>query len=68
MICYARILLKSDASIAEKHESLETARRWIEAERIARPASFRQGQIAAGAPCVHVVEIFDSQGWKRTAQ
>jgi hypothetical protein len=66
MVCYARVIYESDESVAEMHESLETARQWIENERSASPASFRLGQIAAGKPRLQIVEIFDNEGWKRT--
>jgi hypothetical protein len=61
---YARVVFEADASVAEKHDSLEAARRWIETERDTSPESFRLGQIVVGTPDVEIVATFDLQGWK----
>ena len=63
MMVYARVVFKTNASVAERHVDVEAARCWIEAERVARSGSFRFGQIAKGAPDCEIVETFDLKGW-----
>lgn len=66
MTCYARVVFETNASVAERHDDVEAARRWIESERDASPESFRIGQILERTPDCEIVATFDLKGWQST--
>ena len=61
---YARIVFKTNASVAEKHAEFQVAWRWIEDERRTSNGSFRFGQILEGTPALEVVATCDPEGWE----
>ncbi len=63
MTYYARVVFETNASIAERHDDVSTARGWIEAEKNASPDSFRLGQIFEGAEVRTIVATCDQEGW-----
>jgi len=63
MTYYARVVFETNASVAERHDDVNTARGWIEAEMNASPESFRLGQIFEGAQIRKIVATCDRQGW-----
>jgi hypothetical protein len=63
-VFYARVVFQTNASVVESHYDVNSARRWIEDERVARPASFLLGEIFERGPDWQVVATCDSQGWK----
>jgi hypothetical protein len=67
MTYYARIVFETNASVAERHDDVNTARGWIEAERHASPASFRLGQIFEGSQVRQIVATCDRMGWQGEA-
>ena len=60
---YARVVFETNASAAERHDDVDSAQRWIEEVRHARPDLFRLGQIFEGSPDREVVATCDLQGW-----
>ena len=60
---YARVVFQTNASAAESHDDFNLARRWIEDERVTRPASFLLGEIFERGPDWLVVATCDSNGW-----
>ena len=66
MTCYARVLFYGNACATERHEDVNRARKWIEAERDAHPELFRLGQIIQAAPTRECVATCDAQGWIAT--
>jgi hypothetical protein len=67
MTYYARIVFETNASVAERHDDVNAARGWIEAERNASPATFRLGQIFEGSQVRQVVATCDRKGWQGDA-
>jgi hypothetical protein len=63
MTCYARVVFETNASAAQRHDDVRTARCWIEAERSAKPESFRLGQIIQGNPLQQIIATCDFEGW-----
>jgi hypothetical protein len=63
MTYYARVVFETNASVAERHDDVGTARGWIEAEKNASPESFRLGQIFEGAQVRKIVATCDREGW-----
>jgi hypothetical protein len=63
MTYHARVVFETNASVAEKHDDMGSARRWIEEERGARPAAFRLGQIIEDSPAREIVATCDAKGW-----
>jgi len=63
-MCYARVVFESNESVAERHDDVGVARRWIEDERDASPELFRLGQIFKGTPDCEIVATFDTTGWR----
>lgn len=61
---YARVVFHTNASAAESHDDFNSARRWIEDERVTRPASFLLGEIFERGVDWQVVATCDSKGWK----
>ena len=61
---YARVVFQTNASAAERHDNVNSARRWIEDERVARPASFQLGEIFERGPDWQVIATCDSNGWQ----
>jgi hypothetical protein len=61
---YARVVFETDASVAERHEDISMARRWIDEERQARPDLFRCGQILQATPDRQVIATCDVTGWE----
>ena len=61
---YARVVFHTNASAAESHDDVSSARRWIEEERHAKPESFRLGEIYERAPDWEVVATCDLTGWR----
>ena len=67
MTYYARVVFETNASVAERHDDVNAARCWIEAEKDASPRSFRLGQIFEGfAQVREIVATYDSNGWQST--
>lgn len=65
MTCYARVTFQTDESTAERHDDEGAARRWIESERDANPASFRPGQLLTSTPSEHdILATYDRNGWR----
>lgn len=64
MTYYARVVFATNASVAEKHDDVGEARRWIEDQRDARPRSFRLGQIFKRTPDCEIVATIDLNGWR----
>jgi hypothetical protein len=60
---YARVVFETNASAAERHDDVSSARRWIEEERYARPELFRVGQIFEGSPDGEIVATCGLKGW-----
>lgn len=60
---YARVVFETNASVAEKHEDMAEARRWIEDQRDASPQSFRLGQIFMRTTDCEVIATIDLNGW-----
>lgn len=61
---YARVVFETNASAAQMHDDVDSAQRWIDEVRDARPALFRSGQIFEAAPYREVVvATCDVQGW-----
>jgi hypothetical protein len=60
---YARVVFRTNASAAESHDDINSARLWIDEERHARPESFRLGEIFERAPDWEVIATCDSEGW-----
>jgi hypothetical protein len=63
-VFYARVAFRTNASAAERHDNVNSARRWIEDERVAWPASFQWGEIFERGPDWQVIGTCDSNGWK----
>jgi hypothetical protein len=63
-VFYARVVYQTNASAAESLHDFNLARRWIEDERVTRPASFLLGEIFERGPDWQVVATCDSNGWK----
>lgn len=63
MVYHARVVFKSKASVAERHEHLGEAWRWIEQERQSKPELFRLGQIIEATPARPVVASCNADGW-----
>lgn len=63
MTYHVRVVFATNESVAEKHDDLPAARRWIEEERRARPAAFRLGQIIEDSPEREIVATCDAKGW-----
>jgi hypothetical protein len=61
---YAQVVFETNASVAERHDDVGAARRWIEDERDARPKSFRLGQIFKATPDFDLVATIDLNGWR----
>ena len=61
---YARVVFQTNASAAESHDDVNSARSWIEDERVARPESFQSGEIFERGPDWQVVATCDAKGWK----
>lgn len=64
MLYYARVVFETRASIAEGHDDVGAARRWIEEERHARPRAFVIGEILKVTPDREIVATCDVEGWK----
>ncbi len=61
---YARIVFDTNASVAERHDDVHSARRWIESEgRERRAERFRLGQIYQTRPEWKLVQTLDTRGW-----
>lgn len=61
---YARVVFETNASSAERHDDVNSARSWIEEERFARPEIFRSGEIFEGTnPDWKIVASCDTDGW-----
>jgi hypothetical protein len=63
MMYYVQVVFETNASVAEKHEDMGSAMRWIEQERRASPAAFRLGQIIEDSPDRETVATCDAKGW-----
>ena len=63
MTVYARVVFESNTSVAERHDDVDAARGWIEAEKSASPESFRLGQIYEGSQAQEIVATCDAKGW-----
>lgn len=63
-VFYARVVFQTNASVAESHDDVSAARRWIEDERVARPESFHSGEIFERGRDWQVVATCDAKGWK----
>ena len=61
---YARVIFETNASAAERHDDISTARRWIDEERKASPDLFRLGQILEALPDWTVIATCDVTGWE----
>lgn len=61
---YARVVFKTNESAAARLDDEHAARGWIEAERYARPALFRLGQVFEGPPDWQVIATRDRKGWQ----
>ena len=61
---HARVVFRANASVAESHDDVNSARRWIEDERVARPESFQLGEIFERGPDWQVVATCDANGWR----
>jgi hypothetical protein len=61
---YARVIYETNASAAEGHDDIATARRWIDEERKASPDLFRCGQILEATPDRTVIATCDATGWE----
>jgi hypothetical protein len=61
---YARVVFRTNASAAESHDDVNSARRWIDQERHARPESFRLGEIFEPAADWEVIATCDVKGWQ----
>jgi hypothetical protein len=61
---YARVVFEKNASAAERHDDVSSARRWIEEERYTKPDLFRLGQIFEATPDRKIVAICDLKGWR----
>ncbi|WP_088283752.1 hypothetical protein [Ideonella sp. A 288] len=66
MAYYASVVLENKASATERHEDLDTARRWIEEERRSKPKLFQFGQIIEATPARPVVASCNANGWNPT--
>jgi hypothetical protein len=64
MMYYARVVFETNASVAERHDDVGEARRWIEHQREANPQSFRLGQICKRTPDCEIVATIDLNGWR----
>ena len=60
---YARVVFDTNASVAERHDDVRTARCWIEEVRHAQRAQFRLGQILDGTRDLTVIATCDLNGW-----
>lgn len=63
MTYHVRVVFETNESLAEKHDDMHSARRWIEEERCARPVAFRLGQIIEDSPDSEIVATCDAKGW-----
>jgi hypothetical protein len=61
---YARVVFETNATAVERHEQIDSAREWIDEERLASPKLFRLGQIIEGTPRREVVASCDASGWE----
>lgn len=62
---YARVVFETNASMAERHDDVDSAQCWIEEIRHAQPAQFRLGQILERTPDPTLIAICDLNGWHR---
>ena len=60
---YARVVFQTNASAADSHDDINSARRWIEYERAARPESFQLGEILERGPDWQVVATCNAKAW-----
>jgi hypothetical protein len=63
MAYYARVVFETNETVAERHEDLGEARRWIEEERQSKPELFHLGQIIEATPARPVVVSCNAEGW-----
>jgi len=63
-VFYARVVFQTNASAVESHDDVNSARRWIEDERVARPELFQLGEIFERGRDWQAVATCDVEGWK----